>query len=74
MLELLRGKRRLLLIGALALAAAAGGYALLEHTYSAPGPSATPVRLNVTAGESLHEVFARLAGLGALRHPREVEA
>ena len=75
MLDLLRGKRRLLLIGALVLAAAAaGGYALLERNYTAPGPSAEPVRLNVTAGESLHEVFAQLAGLGALRHPRVVEA
>ena len=75
MLELLRGKRRLLLIGALVLAAAAaGGYALLERNYTAPGPSGKPVRLNVTAGESLHEVFAQLAGLGALRHPRVVEA
>ncbi len=74
--ELVRKMPRRLLIGAVLLlaAAAAGGYALLEHNYTAPGPSAAPVRLNVTAGESLHEVFTQLAGSGALRHPRAVEA
>ena len=57
----------------LVLLTAAGGYALLEHNYFAPGPAPVTVRLNVAAGESLGSVFERLAALGALRHPREVE-
>lgn len=54
-------------------AAAIGGYALLKQNYLAPGPARATVRLKVTQGETLRDVFAQLAGRGALRHPREVE-
>ncbi len=54
-------------------AAAMGGYALLEQNYLAPGPARETVRLKVTQGETLRDVFGQLAGRGALRHPREVE-
>lgn len=57
----------------LALGAVAVGYVLLRQEYVAPGPAPAPVRLKVTAGESLHSVFGQLADLGALRHPRMVE-
>ncbi len=52
---------------------AAGGYALLERNYRGAGPARATVRLKVKPGETLERVFDRLADLGALRHPREVE-
>ena len=55
------------------LAAAAAGYALLSRDFRAPGPATTAVRLKVSAGESTRAVLERLAGAGALAHPREVE-
>lgn len=55
------------------LAAAAAGYALLSRDFRAPGPATTAVRLKVSPGESTRAVFARLAGAGALAHPRAVE-
>ena len=77
MVKSARGKRRGGLLGAamlvLVAAAVAGGYVLLERDYTAAGPAPATIRLKVTAGESLRGVFGRLAGLGALRHPRAVE-
>ena len=55
------------------LAAAAAGYSLLSQDFRAPGPATTAVRLKVSPGESTRAVLARLAGAGALAHPREVE-
>ena len=61
------------LLLALALGLAAAGYLLLDRQYQAPGPSGTAVRVKVAAGESIRGVLDRLAALGALNDPREVE-
>jgi UPF0755 protein len=58
---------------ALVILAAAAAYALLGEDFQAPGPAAAAVQLKVSPGESTRAVFGRLAGLGALAHPREVE-
>lgn len=55
------------------LAAAVVGYALLRRDFQTQGPAGTPVALKVSPGESTRSVLGRLATLGALRHPREVE-
>lgn len=70
-----RGTTLVVLVVVLALVAlaAAAGYSLLDRQFHAPGPAPTPVRLKVAAGESTRAVLARLASLGALNHPREVE-
>jgi UPF0755 protein len=68
-----RGRAVLLVLFALVVLAAAAAYALLREDFHAPGPAAAAVQLKVSAGESTRAVFARLAGLGALAHPREVE-
>jgi peptidoglycan lytic transglycosylase G len=67
-----RGALTLITLGLVALALAAG-YALLRRSFEAPGPAAAPVEIKVSAGESTRAVLARLAGAGALAHPREVE-
>jgi UPF0755 protein len=65
--------RILLVVLVLVAIAAAAGYALLRQQFQAPGPAAASVQLKVAAGESTRAVLARLADLGALDHPREVE-
>jgi peptidoglycan lytic transglycosylase G len=59
----------------LVVAALAGtaGYRLLNRDFHAPGPAGTALRLEVAAGDSIRGVLGRLAALGALDHPREVE-
>jgi len=68
-----RGRAVILILLALVVLVAAAGYALLRQEFSAPGPATTAVQLKVSPGESIRAVLARLAGLGALAHPREVE-
>ena len=68
-----RGKWVVTVLVALVVLAAAEGYILLGQDFDAPGPAATAVRLKVSPGESTRAVLTRLAGLGALAHPREVE-
>ena len=68
-----RGRAVIVMLLALVVLAAAAGYALLRQEFRAPGPSTTTVQLKVSPGESIRAVLARLAGLGALAHPREVE-
>src|SRR6185312_7589479 len=68
-----RGRAVIIVVSALVVLAAAAGYVLLGRNFHAPGPTATAVRLKVSPGESTRAVLARLAGLGALAHPREVE-
>jgi len=68
-----RGRALLLILLALAIVAVAVGYAQLNRTFQAPGPAAASLDLKVAPGESTRAVLARLAGLGALAHPREVE-
>src|SRR5579883_3182596 len=72
-----RGRVSIILVPVAVLAlvalAAVAGYLRLSRQFQAPGPAAAPVRLKVAAGESTRAVLARLAGLGALAHPREVE-
>ncbi|HEV7136848.1 MAG TPA: endolytic transglycosylase MltG [Steroidobacteraceae bacterium] len=61
------------LLGLVIIAAAASGYALLRRNFEAQGPAGTAVALKVSPGESTRAVLGRLAALGALAHPREVE-
>lgn len=68
-----RGKALAIVVLALVVLAAAAGYALLGEDFHAAGPAATAVRLKVAAGESTRAVLTRLATLGAVAHPREVE-
>ena len=68
-----RGRGGVLVLLVLVVLAAAAGYALLGQAFHGPGPAATAVKLKVSPGESTRAVLARLAGLGALAHPREVE-
>jgi len=63
----------IVLLAVVVLAAAAVGYTLLGQNFHAPGPATTAVKLKVAAGESTRAVLARLATLGAVAHPREVE-
>jgi UPF0755 protein len=63
----------ILILLVLVVGAAAAGYALLARDFHAPGPAVTAVRLKVAPGESTRAVLARLAGIGAVAHPREVE-
>jgi UPF0755 protein len=58
---------------ALVVAAVAAAYVLLGETFHAAGPAPAAVQLKVSPGESTRAVLTRLAGLGALAHPREVE-
>ncbi|MGA7541012.1 MAG: endolytic transglycosylase MltG [Steroidobacteraceae bacterium] len=58
---------------ALAVVVAAAGYLRLDQQFHAPGPAGAPVRVKVTAGDSIRGVLGRLGALGALDHPREVE-
>jgi UPF0755 protein len=68
-----RGKWVVIVLLALVVLAVAESYILLGQDFHAPGPTATAVRLKVSPGESTRAVLTRLAGLGALAHPREVE-
>src|SRR5690348_7555135 len=68
-----RGRAVILILLALVVLVAAAGYALLRQEFRAPGPATTAMQLKVSPGESIRAVLARLAGLGALAHPREVE-
>src|SRR5579862_4804363 len=61
-----------LLLG-LAVLAGAAGYARLSRQFHAPGPASAAVRIKVESGDSIRAVLGRLASLGALDHPREVE-
>lgn len=69
-----RGRAAVIVLLGLVVAAVAAAYVLLGEEFHAPGPAATAVRLKVSAGESTRAVLERLAGLGAVAHPREVEA
>jgi UPF0755 protein len=68
-----RGRAFVIVLLALVIVAAAAGYTLLGENFHAPGPAAAAVRLKVAAGESTRAVLVRLAALGAVAHPREVE-
>lgn len=71
-----RHRGRVVVIVLLALvivAVAAVGYTLLGENFHAPGPATAAVKLKVTSGESTRAVLARLAALGTVAHPREVE-
>ena len=68
-----RGRAIVLTLLALVVLAAAVGYRLLAENFHAPGPATAAVKLKVVAGESTRGVLARLAALGAVAHPREVE-
>jgi UPF0755 protein len=68
-----RGRAIIVVLVALVILAAAVGYALLRENFHARGPATTAVKLKVAAGESTRAVLARLAALGAVAHPREVE-
>ncbi|MGH8200481.1 MAG: endolytic transglycosylase MltG [Steroidobacteraceae bacterium] len=63
----------LVLVLVVVAAAAAAAYVLLDESFHAPGASSAAVQVKVSPGESTRAVLARLAGLGALAHPREVE-
>jgi UPF0755 protein len=58
---------------ALIILAVGVGYALLDENFHAPGPASAAVKLKVAAGESTRAVLTRLAAVGAVAHPREVE-
>ncbi|MGH8180560.1 MAG: endolytic transglycosylase MltG, partial [Steroidobacteraceae bacterium] len=68
-----RGRAIIVALLALVILVAAAGDALLGRNFHAPGPATTDVQLKVSAGESTRAVLTRLAGLGALAHPREAE-
>lgn len=68
-----RGRAVVVILLALVILAAAAGYVLLGQNFGAPGPAATAVLVKVSPGESTRAVLGRLAGLGAIAHPREVE-
>lgn len=68
-----RGRGAVLVLLVLVVLAVAAGYALLGENFHAPGPAATAVRLKVSPGESTRAVLTRLAGLGAVARPRQVE-
>ncbi|HXS20605.1 MAG TPA: endolytic transglycosylase MltG [Steroidobacteraceae bacterium] len=69
-----RGRAAIIILLVLVVAAAAAAYVLLGEEFQAPGPAAAALRVKVSAGESTRAVLERLAGLGAVAHPREVEA
>lgn len=68
-----RGRAGALILLVLVVVAAAVAYALLDETFHAPGPATAAIKLKVAPGESTRAVLTRLAGLGAIAHPREVE-
>ena len=68
-----RGRAVVIVLIVLIVLAAGAGYALLDENFRTPGPATAPVKLKVAAGESTRAVLARLASLGAVAHPREVE-
>ncbi len=68
-----RARAAILVLLALVVLAAAAGYVLLAEEFRAPGPAAAAVQLKVAPGESTRAVLTRLAGLGALAHPRALE-
>ena len=67
------GRAALLIVLVLVIVTAAAAYVLLDESFHAPGAAPSAVQLKVSPGESTRAVFGRLAGLGALAHPREVE-
>ena len=52
--------RPIVVLLALLILGAAGGYALLGQDFHAPGPAATDVQLKVSAGESTRAVLAQI--------------
>jgi UPF0755 protein len=68
-----RGRAIIIVLLALVILAAAVGYTLLGENFQAPGPATAAVKLKVAAGQSTRAVLTRLAALGAVAHPREVE-
>lgn len=68
-----RGRAVFLVLLALVILAAAAGYTLLNRSFQSPGPAAAAIDLKVAPGESTRAVLARLAGRGAVAHPRQVE-
>ncbi|MGH8288097.1 MAG: endolytic transglycosylase MltG [Steroidobacteraceae bacterium] len=68
-----RGWAAIVVFLALAVVLAAVGYLLLDQEFQAPGPAGAALRVKVTAGDSIRGVLGRLAALGALDNPREVE-
>ncbi|MGC8521795.1 MAG: endolytic transglycosylase MltG [Steroidobacteraceae bacterium] len=68
-----RRAHTLLALLVIAALLAAGAFAALQYNYEAAGPVDHTVRVQVRAGDTLHQVFSRLSALGALPHPRAVE-
>ena len=68
-------KRAGLIILALAAVAGAGyaGATWLAREYSAPGPAAAPIRVEVQPGSTVRGVLKHLAAAGAIAHPRLTE-
>ena len=62
----------LVIAGVLAVSAVIGER-WLAALYRAPGPAATPVRVQVEAGASVRTIFAQLAAVHALAHPSATE-
>jgi UPF0755 protein len=54
-------------------AAGAGGYYWLERQFRAPGPAATPARIEVAPGASLRGVLGRLESMGTVRRAGAVQ-
>jgi UPF0755 protein len=69
----LRPLALLLLLVAIAAAAAVGFWRHLDNEMDRPAPAADPVRVQVTPGEPLRLILARLQQQGALRNARELE-
>ena len=63
----------LVVSGLLAGALGYGGWLWLQRDFVAPGPAAAALRVQIEPGGSARSVLARLASLGALRHPRSTE-
>ncbi|HVW69057.1 MAG TPA: endolytic transglycosylase MltG [Steroidobacteraceae bacterium] len=63
----------LILLVLIVAGGAAGGYYWIQYAFFAPGPSRTPVRVQVDPGTSVRSVLTHLAGQGALANLRAVE-
>jgi UPF0755 protein len=70
-----RGRVLATLVVLLLIVAGAGwaGYSWLRQQFAAPGPSRTPVRIQVEQGTSVRGALTRLESQGALRNARAVQ-